>query len=113
MSIIVSLTNFQNVVFIVLTDFSFLFSPKDDTLGELMSTVCGCTCEGEQVWVHARRRGVGDGPTRLAGGSESMRVVQVRTPSKPVNSTNGRFYWLTRDVALFLDGLCPPGRVSQ
>ena len=36
------------------------FFPKDDNLGESMSTVCGCTCEGGQVWVHARRRGVGE-----------------------------------------------------
>ena len=89
MSIIVSLTNFQNVVFIVLTDFSFLFSPKDDTLGELMSTVCGCTCEGGQVWVHARRRGVGGGRIRPAGGSGLIDFAQEATPSKPVNSING------------------------
>ena len=38
------------------------FFPKDYNLGELMSTVCGCTCEGGQVWVHAQRRGLGDGP---------------------------------------------------
>ena len=43
------------------------FSPKDDNLGELMSTVCECTCEGGQVWVHARRRGVGDGPDPAGG----------------------------------------------
>ena len=45
----------------------FAFFPKDTYLGELMSTVCGCTCEGGQVWVHARRRGVG-GPAGSAGG---------------------------------------------
>ena len=115
-----------------------MFSPKDDNLGELMSTVCGCTCEGGQVWVHARRRGWATGRTRPAGGSESMRVVQERTPSKPVKLSillrrtrcppsfcplmpagprkpverhNGRIYRLTRDVALGLARLCPPGRI--
>ena len=48
-------------------DTSYIFSPKDDNLGELMSTVCGCTCEGGQVWVHARRRGVGDRPDPAGG----------------------------------------------
>ena len=43
------------------------FSPNDDNLGELMSNVCGCTCEGGQVWVHARRREVGDGPDPAGG----------------------------------------------
>ena len=43
------------------------FYPKDDNLGQFMSTVCGCTCEGGQVWVHARRRGVGDRPDPAGG----------------------------------------------
>ena len=43
------------------------FFPKDDNLGELMFTVSRCTCEGGQVWVHARRRGVGDGPDPAGG----------------------------------------------
>ena len=30
---------------------------------------------------------------------------------KPVKRYNGRFYWLTRDVALVLARLCPPGRI--
>ena len=47
--------------------FNVVFSPKDDNLGELMSTVCGCMCEGGQVWVHARRRGVGDRPDPAGG----------------------------------------------
>ena len=51
---------------------------KDDNLGELMSTVCGCTCEGGQVRVHARRRGVGDGAARspLISLRQSRRVSQ-------------------------------------
>ena len=44
-----------------------VFSPKDDNLGELMSTVCGRACDGGQVWVHARRRGLGN-PAGPAGG---------------------------------------------
>ena len=53
------------------------FPPKDIYLGELMSTVCGCTCEGGQVWVHARRRGVGDGPDPAGGrlGVDARRSV--------------------------------------
>ena len=43
------------------------FFPKDDNLGEFMSTVCGFTCEDGQVWVHARWRGVGDGPDPAGG----------------------------------------------
>ena len=73
-----------------------------------MSTVCGCTCEGGQVWVHARRRGVGGGRIRPAGGSGSIDIAPLVTPSKPVKSTNGRFYWANRDVSLFFARLCPP-----
>ena len=32
-------------------------------------------------------------------------------PRKPVKRYNGRFYWLTRDAALGLALLCPPGRI--
>ena len=34
-----------------------VISPRDDNLGEIMSTVYPCACEGEHVWVHVRRRG--------------------------------------------------------
>ena len=43
------------------------------------------------------------------GGSGSLRGVQVVTPSKPVVSTNGIFYWLfNRDVARILWTSPPP-----
>ena len=72
-------TNTTLLIFDVYSLLLFVtFFPKDDNLGELMSTVCGCTCEGGQVWVHARG------------------VAQARTPRKTVNTTIGRFYWLTR-----------------
>ena len=49
-------------------------------------------------------------PDSPAGGSGSIGVVQVVTPRKSVKRHNGRCYWLTRDVALGLARLCPPGR---
>ena len=50
-----------------ITPFARFFSAKDIYLGELMSTVCGCTCECGQVWMHARRRGVGHRPDQAGG----------------------------------------------
>ena len=69
------------------------FFPKDYNLGELMSTVCSVHVRGwagmDACSAEGGRRPAVPPP---AGGSGSMRVVQVVTPSKPVNSTNCRFY---------------------
>ena len=40
-----------------------------------------------------------------------MRGALFATPSKPAKRQFGPFYWLTRDVALGLARLCPPGRI--
>ena len=53
--------------------------------------------------------GSATGRIRPAGGWGSIDIIQARTPSKPVNSTIGRFYWLTRDVGSRFVDLPPAG----
>ena len=84
------------------------FSPNDDNLGVLMSTVDPCACDGEHVWVHARP-GVGGAdlrPIRASGtakGSKKCILKKVLgsaarapglVPPRPsVKRTNGLFFY--------------------
>ena len=86
------------------------FFPKDDNLGELMSTVCGVHVRGwAGVGACSAEGGRRPGRTRRRAARGRLCVVQEATPSKPATSTNGRFYWEEHDVALVFVDLPPAG----
>ena len=77
------------------------FSPKDDNLGELMSTVCSVHVGGWAGVGACSAEGVG-GPAGSAGGRLGVGGWSFyHKPSKPVKRHNGPFYWFIRDVAQF------------
>ena len=68
-----------------------------------MFTVCGCTCEGGQLWVHVRRRGVGDRPDPAGGrlGVDAWYSVAHRVLFSKIDQWSILLaYWKTRSTLL-------------